>query len=128
MICGIGVDCVEIDRFAHWHTYSPQQLSRIFSDDEITYCLSSPTKSAERFAARFAAKEALLKALTPTELQVTLLYLCKHASVIKDQKNGYPLFMIGSEFAQQLPTKSIIHVSLTHTKKYATAFVIVEQC
>lgn len=127
MIGGIGVDCVEIDRFAHWHNYSPRQLSRIFSDDEITYCLSAPTKSAERFAARFAAKEALLKALTPAGLQVTLLYLCKHASVIKDQKNGNPLFMIGSEFAQQLPAHSAIHVSLTHTKKYATAFVVIEK-
>lgn len=128
MIYGIGVDCVEIDRFTLWHNYSPQQLSRIFSDDEVTYCLSSPTKIAERFAARFAAKEAFLKALTSGGLQIPLLYLCKHASVIKDKKNNSPLFIISNTLRQQLLVKNtIIHLSITHTKEYATAFVVIEK-
>lgn len=60
---GIGIDSVDIERFTEWHTYPRQSLSRIFSDQEIDYCLECPTKSAERFAARFAAREAFLKAL-----------------------------------------------------------------
>ena len=56
MICGIGVDSVEIERFALWLDYSKKRLSRIFSLEEIEYCLQQKNKSAERFAVRFAAR------------------------------------------------------------------------
>ena len=58
MVKGIGIDSIEIARFRLWHTYSYRQLSRIFSSEEIDYCLSNIIKSSERFAVRFAAKEA----------------------------------------------------------------------
>ena len=30
MIRGIGIDSVEIDRFADWHTFSDERLRKIF--------------------------------------------------------------------------------------------------
>ncbi len=61
MILGIGIDCVDIDRFISWRTFSMQKLHRVFSEQEIAYCLSSTHTqiSAERFAAHFATREAL---------------------------------------------------------------------
>ena len=50
MILGVGIDAVEIARFADWHTKSDKQLRRIFSEEEMAYCLSVPAKTAERFA------------------------------------------------------------------------------
>ncbi len=63
MILAIGHDIVEINRFAHWHTYSLKKLSKVFNQSEIDYCLQHPAYTAQRFAVRFAAKEAAYKAL-----------------------------------------------------------------
>lgn len=126
MICGIGVDSVEIERFTTWYRYTHQKLKRIFSDDEISYCMQAVAKSAERFAVRFAAKEALLKALTQAGHKLPLLYICKHVSIAKDD-NNCPFFTLSHEFKERLSTDSIIFVSLAHTKEYATAFVIIQK-
>ena len=94
MILGIGVDTVEVNRFSEWHTYSKKKLLRIFSDEEIEYCLSNPNKSAERFAARFAAREAFFKALSyayPSK-NVPFLTLCK--AIIIKKINSRPYIII----------------------------------
>ena len=59
---GLGIDIVEINRFKDWYTKPKKELERIFSGEEIDYCLENKEKSAERFAARFAAREAFFKA------------------------------------------------------------------
>lgn len=122
MILGIGVDSVEIARFAHWHTYSAKQLLRIFSHEEIDYCLSVPSKSAERFAVRFAAREALFKAYCAwqPDHRIPFLSFCNAVTIIK--KKGIPEVVIDD----QLPECKIT-ISLTHTRTIATAFVILEQ-
>ena len=62
-VLGIGVDIVEIERFASSMQRSGQAfLDRLFLPDEQAYC--SPQREPARcFAARFAAKEAVSKAL-----------------------------------------------------------------
>src|SRR5260221_7060347 len=94
MIIGIGVDTVEIKRFALWHTYSRKKLFRIFSQEEIDYVLSNQQKSAERFAVRFAAREALYKALSYAypDIKIPFLTLCASVSVTK--KDGLPYLII----------------------------------
>ena len=124
MICGIGVDTVEVVRFAQWHTYSRKTLSRIFSDEEIEYCLAQINKSAERFAVRFAAREAFFKAFSyafPSHT-VPFLTLCKNISI---QKKGSRPFLVFDWL--QLSNPIMIHVSLSHTKTIATAYVIIEE-
>ena len=61
MIKGIGIDSVEVARFAHWYSYPHASLRRIFSNTEIDYCLARTAQSSAHFAARFAAREAFLK-------------------------------------------------------------------
>lgn len=128
MILGIGIDTVDVKRFVHWHTYAPSTLRRIFSQEEIDYCLSNLTKSAERFAVRFAAREAFFKAVSsayPT-LKIPFLTLCKNVSITKDFNKGPKLQVNWKKFV--LNNKSVnILVSFTHTKATATAFIIIEQ-
>ena len=123
MIIGIGIDSVEIERFSHWHLLPPLSLRRILSEAEITYCLSNPIKSAERFAARFAAREALFKAyslytLTPT----SFLAFCKQITIEK-QSDGTPVV---------IPNKTLIDahhhflLSWTHTSTTATAIALLQ--
>ena len=125
MILGIGVDIIDIKRFSLWHTYSQKKLQRIFSAHEIEYCLENTRKSAERFAARFAAREALYKVLSNAYPEVTLpfLTLCAHTTI---KKIGAPPVLELRSVCGIDSKKFIIHLSLSHSREQATAFVILE--
>lgn len=132
MILGIGIDSVEIERFARWHSYPIKNLLRVFSQNEIDYSLTNHRKSAERFAARFAAKEAFLKAISPLVREknpISLFTICKYVTTSHTHL-GHPLLIIdwhnlGMHLKDEI--LPICHLSLTHTKTVATAFVIVEK-
>ena len=59
---GVGVDVVEIDRFAESLRRRPRLAERCFTDAEQAYCSRKPFPP-QHYAARFAAKEAVGKAL-----------------------------------------------------------------
>lgn len=132
MILGIGIDTVDVARFATWHTYTPQQLRRIFSHEEITYALSTPHLFAQRLAVRFAAREALFKALSAAGLHIPFLTLCKATTLIKSP-NGVPRFLLNWHLLQKYKgavdgATVSLNLSLTHTATTATAYVVVEKC
>ena len=125
MILGIGVDTIEINRFVLWHTYSRKKLARIFSLEEIDYCLQDKNKSAQRFAVRFAAREALYKALSHTYpgKKVPFLTLCSRTIITKiNQVPQIQLNTIGMDIDHVT-----IHVSLSHSRTIAMAFVVIEK-
>jgi holo-[acyl-carrier protein] synthase len=130
MIVGIGIDCVDVQRFVHWHTYSPRVLRRIFCQEEIDYCLQNKIKSAERFAVRFAAREALFKALTMYAPHHTIpfLTLCSLSSVQKNNA-GVPILYIDWKVLTHtyLIKPATPLLSLTHTQQIATAWVILQK-
>lgn len=127
MLKGIGIDLVEIERFSRWESYG-SRLQKVFTQEEIDYCLKNRKLSAARFATRFAAKEALYKALSPHITPSTSFQtLCRHCSVsisatgprmtVDLEKLGFPLS--GAHSLQ-------VHLSLTHTATTAGAVVICE--
>lgn len=129
MIIGIGVDSVEIARFNNWHTYTNQQLLRIFCQAEIDHCLSCPVKSAERFAARFAVREAFYKAVLQTQpdLNLPLLKICKAVYVAKNQNGSGILHIDWPSLPLLDQNNTTCHVSWSHTATLATAFVILNK-
>jgi len=128
MIQGLGLDAVEIERFASWHTKSIKELSSVFSANEISYALASPAHSAERFAARFAAKEALYKALSTvcSAHSYHLRGLCKAVEIIH-ASNGTPSYGITWELLPCGIKPKSIHLSITHTKTVAIAVALITQ-
>jgi holo-[acyl-carrier protein] synthase len=126
MILGIGVDTIEIERFSLWHTYSPKKLRRIFSVEEIDYCLSQKNKSAERFAARFAAREALYKALSYAypDNKLPFLTLCAYTTIKKIGQR--PILVLNNESGIDMSSLHI-HLSWSHSRTQATAFVVLER-
>lgn len=56
---GVGVDIVDVERFAAVLTRHPRIVERLFTDQERIDTKLRP----ERLAARFAAKEAVMKTL-----------------------------------------------------------------
>jgi holo-[acyl-carrier protein] synthase len=130
MILGIGLDTVDIERFNDWHTHSKEKLQKIFSEEEITYCLESPTKSAERFAVRFAAREALFKALGSYKSDhiIPFLTLCKKTKLLRTE-NGIPRIELDWKYIKEQINldRCKIFISLTHTQHIATAWIILEK-
>lgn len=128
MILGIGIDSVETKRFALWYRYDKQKLLRIFSEQEIEYCLSNLELSAQRFAVRFAAREALYKAISVycPDHSVPFLTLCHATTIIKEKA---PMIFIDWNILKtyHISANHIkIHISLTHTSQAATAFLVLE--
>lgn len=126
MILGIGIDTIEIERFSLWHTYLPKKLLRIFSQEEIEYCLENTKKSAERFAVRFATREALYKAFSCAYPDKVPPFLTLCASVTIKKINSRPILELDNKFDTDINFCSI-HLSLTHSNFYATALVIIER-
>lgn len=132
MIVAVGIDAVDVARFAHWHAKSYTSLQRIFSPDEITYCLQNAQLSAQHFAVRFAAKEACAKILYSLVHPSTtsLLTVCRVVSIQKDATGRPHLIVDLSQLKTTVPLdiqKIQWHVSLTHTITTAVAVVIAEQ-
>jgi holo-[acyl-carrier protein] synthase len=124
MIVGTGVDIAEVPRIAaSIERFGERFLRRVFTDAEIRYCESKANKS-ERYAARFAAKEAALKAIG-TGLHHGISW--KDVEVAR-QPGGRPTIAfhgIAAQFADKLGTRRA-HLSLSHTKENAIAYVILE--
>lgn len=102
---------------------------RIFSTEEIDYCLFNSDKSAERFAVRFAAREALYKGISQHDEYYRIPFLTLCSSVIISKKpSGAPEIKIKEESElflyftnHNFPT---IVLSLSHQKDYAVATVL----
>ena len=112
MIEGVGIDVVDIDRFAQSLNRTPALADRLFTPAERLLSISSQ-------AARFAAKEALAKALNAGK---SLLWL--EAEVV-NQASGKPDFIFRGAIAE-LVSDSVVHLSISHDAGIASAIVIVE--
>jgi holo-[acyl-carrier protein] synthase len=127
MIFGIGIDTIEVPRIASSiEIYGEQFLSRIYSEEEIRYCIGRP-HAAEHFAARFAAKEAFAKALGTG---VRRGFVWRHVVVLKgwsgrpfvelrEGMSGLAKRIIGADFR--------VNLSITHTKEIAESIVTIER-
>lgn len=119
MILGIGVDIVSIDRFIS-KAGDYRWKSRIFSPKELALLADA---TAETIAARFAAKEAVFKALA---MPLTLGTI-RQIEIVRTKGNKPEVLLSGdlrNVFAC-LGAQSI-HLSLSHEKNNAIAFVIID--
>jgi len=125
MICGIGIDLIENGRLEKIiEKEGIKFLKRVFSSGEIKYC-GKHVQSSIHYGARFAAKESFLKALG---IGLGRGIKLSDIEVVHD-KNGKPVLALYGEAKVQIEKRKItkIHLSLTHTKKYATAIVLLEK-
>ena len=125
MIVGIGVDDVDVDRFARSLERTPSLAVRLFTAGEREYASSAqPAMAAQRLAARFAAKEAVLKALGAG------LGACgfHDIEVVRDDDSGAPSLLLHAAAAALAESRgaTVLHRSMTHTETRATAFVVAE--
>ncbi|MGL4367364.1 MAG: holo-ACP synthase [Brevinemataceae bacterium] len=120
MITGLGIDIIEVNRIERFVSGKHKQsLLRIFTELEYEYAFGS-CNCFERLAVRFAAKEAFFKALgfgILSEIE------------IRHNSNKQPFFYLHGETHKkwkELNSPQIL-LSVSHTKLYATASVVVQK-
>jgi len=104
----IGTDIEEVSKFRNKkYSENISFYKKIFTDDEINYCLEK-VDPYPHFTARFCAKEATIKALENEK------YLLNEIEI--KLKNNKPILV--------LPQSISSMISLSHTENYAIAFVM----
>ena len=119
MIHGIGTDIIEIDRISKT-IENTSFCSRYFSEDENDYFLKK-NNHPQTIAGNFAAKEAFSKALGTGFRNLCL----KDISVLRDAL-GKPYIKLSGN-ATGLVDENKIFVSISHSEKYALAYVVIEK-
>ena len=115
MIVGVGIDVVDVERFAATLRRTPALLDRLFTATEQDLPPAS-------LAARFAAKEAIAKALgAPVGLRWT------DVTVVRGP-DGAPSLDVRGTVAARAADLGVdrFHVSLSHDAGIASAVVIAE--
>lgn len=113
----VGVDVVDVPRFARAMTRHPRLVARLFTDQEQVDARESP----ERLAARFAAKEAVLKTL-----RVGIGAATWRSIEIRRSPEGAPSVHLHGDARALAQGRGVhaMHVSMTHTAQTAAAFVV----
>ena len=120
-IIGIGTEIVECVRIATMiETHGEQFLERVYTPNEIEYCLKTANTN-QHFARRWAAKEAAMKAMKCrnqgvrwTDIEITMT-----------AGEGPAMFLSGAAaiWAEQIGVEKL-HVSMGACRTHATAYVI----
>jgi holo-[acyl-carrier protein] synthase len=115
VILGVGIDVVDVERFAASLERTPALRAKLFTPGERERGIAS-------LAARFAAKEALAKSLgAPRGLRW-------HDAEIVSQDDGRPELRVTGTIEALAADRGILafHVSLSHDAGIASAVVIAE--
>ncbi|MDE2484099.1 MAG: holo-ACP synthase [candidate division NC10 bacterium] len=122
MVIGIGIDCVQIDRFEQAVArHGARLLDRLFTTGEQA-CLGSYRSPGRHLAARFAAKEATFKALRTGWGQGVVW---QDVEIVGGGREPSSLVLSGRarDVAAGLGIAQML-VSLTHDGDYAMACVV----
>ncbi len=126
MICGVGIDLVEVQRIENiLKRWGEKFTGRVFTESEIEYCRKH-AHPAIHYAARFAAKEAFLKSIG---VGLAGGLRMKDIEALNDQ-HGKPGLNLHNKAKVTLNKNGIsttVHLSISHTARYATAVVILER-
>ncbi|MEL6110917.1 MAG: holo-ACP synthase [Planctomycetota bacterium] len=121
-IFSVGTEIVETVRIAKMiETHGEQFLERVYTPDEIEYCVQS-ADAPQHFATRWAAKEATMKALR-----------CRRRGVrwneieIVVRPGGHEVVLSGNA-SQCAADRDIeqLHLSLSACRTHAVAHVVAE--
>jgi len=114
-VIGVGIDVVDIERFAASIERTPSMVKRLFTPAEAALPLTS-------LAARFAAKEAIAKALgAPYGMEW-------HDAEVISEDSGRPLLTIRGTVRARADELGVahVHLSLSHDAGIASAVVVLE--
>lgn len=122
MIYGIGVDIIEIGRVRDSINNTASFLNKIFTEAEVQY-FRKRNNRYESLAGAFAAKEAVSKALG-TGIRG---FSTRDIEVLRDEL-GKPFIEPHGKVKEIVERENMrIHLSISHNKENAIAYVIIEK-
>ena len=124
MIIGCGIDLVKIERIEKIiKKWGDNFIFRIFTSLEREYCEKKKGNKYQSYAGKFAAKEALLKALGLGLREANWKEI-----EIKNDELGQPIIDTSGKLKNIAAIKGVskYFISISHTKEYAVAQVIIE--
>ena len=124
MIIGCGIDLVKIERIEKIiKKWGDNFTSRVFTLLEREYCEKKKGNKYQSYAGKFAAKEALLKALGLGLREANWKEI-----EIKNDELGQPIIDTSGKLKNVASAKGVskYFISISHTKEYAIAQVILE--
>jgi holo-[acyl-carrier protein] synthase len=120
VICGIGVDAVDIERFRRSLERTPSMRERLFTEHELAY-VAPKIDPVPSLAARFASREAVMKAMG-----LGLGAFGFHDVWVDHRVGGEPHLNVTGRAAELAQERGIEtwHLSITHTAQVAIAYVV----
>lgn len=124
MIFGIGTDIIEVARMERHLENNDALMQKLYTEAEQKYCEKGKVTRAQCYAARFAAKEAFFKALG-TGYRYGMAF---HEIEVLNDELGKPFIHPHGKVKNFIEEKKIksIHLSISHVKEMANAFVVLE--
>ena len=123
-ILGTGIDIVECLRIAQMiERHGELFITRVFTDHEIEYC-SARKAATQHYSGRWAAKEAVLKALgTGWRRGISWRDI-----EIRNDSKGAPTVKLrgGARDVMQAADIARLHVTISHCRSFAVAYVVAE--
>ena len=116
-----GIDLIEVERVEQAIVkYGERFLNRVYTEDELGYCLGRP----HELAARFAAKEAMSK-LLGVGIQHPDGVHWREIEVVSS-KRGKPSIKLTGRAAQRAKKMGFkkLSLSLSHSRDHAIALVV----
>ncbi len=125
MIFGIGTDIIEVSRMEKHLENNSALMKKLYTESEQKYCSKGKITQYQCFAARFAAKEAFFKALG-TGYRYGMAF---HEIEVLNDELGKPFINPHGKVKEYLEEQKIssIHLSISHVKEMANAFVVLEK-
>ena len=121
MVIGIGIDIIEIERIKKSIvTYGDSFLNKVFTTNEINYCLAKNNKY-QHLAARFAAKEAIYKALSSGWKKDASW---KNIEII-NEPTGLPTAKFFGKLKEFMGEDKDIKISMSHSDNYVTCVALI---
>ena len=120
VICGIGVDAVDIERFRRSLERTPSMRERLFTEHELAY-VAPKIDPVPSLAAGFASREAVMKAMG-----LGLGAFGFHDVWVDRRASGEPHLNVTGRAAELAHERGIEtwHLSITHTDQVAIAYVV----
>lgn len=123
MIKGMGIDIIDVARIKKMVEKGSGFVKKVFTETEIRYC-GSKYRPEVHYAGRFAAKEAFLKAMG-TGLRGAIAWT--NISVENNELGKPGIILTGKTLEYFKKNKfQTMMVSISHTREYAAAVVIIE--
>ncbi len=125
MIFGIGTDIIEVARMEKHLENNDLLTQKLYTENEQLYCGKGKLTKYQCFAARFAAKEAFFKALG-TGYRYGMAF---HEIEVLNDELGKPYINPHGKVKAYLKEHKVsqIHLSISHVKEMANAFVVLEK-